>query len=256
MNFSKINYQSFLGRILRLPLRLIPKHMVLPILQGRLRGKKWVVGAGEHGYWLGSYEMNKRLAFEREIEPSSVVYDIGANVGYFSLLASVLTGEKGKVYAFEPLPRNIEFLKKHIALNKLSNIQVFEAAVSNQSGDAFFDFGASTAMGHLSDSGGLRVRMASLDDLFSAGMLDPPDYIKLDVEGAEYDALRGAEEIIDKFQPVLFLDTHQRTAHQNTIQFLEQKHYHFEILDSKSSVETKELIARPRNSIFKENNLL
>ena len=251
MNFSKINYQSFLGKILRLPLRLIPKRMVLPILQGRLRGKKWVVGAGEHGYWLGSYEMNKRLAFEWEIEPSSVVYDIGANVGYFSLLASVLTGEKGKVYAFEPLPRNIEFLKKHIALNKLSNIQVFEAAVSNQSGDAFFDFGASTAMGHLSDSGGLRVRMASLDDLFSAGMLEPPDYIKLDVEGAEYDALRGAEEIIDKFQPVLFLDTHQRKAHQNTIQFLEQKHYHFEILDSKSSVETKELIARPRNSIFK-----
>jgi hypothetical protein len=128
---------------------------------------------------------------------------------------------------------------------------VFEAAVSNQSGEAFFDFGASTAMGHLSDSGGLKVRMVSLDDLFSAGMLEPPDYIKLDVEGAEYDALRGAEEIIDKFQPVLFLDTHQRTAHQNTIQFLEQKHYHFEILDGKSSVETKELIARPQNSIFK-----
>lgn len=245
MNFSKINYQSFLGKILRLPLRLIPKRMVLPILQGRLRGKKWVVGAGEHGYWLGSYEMGKRLAFEREIKPGSVLYDIGANVGYFSLLASVLVGDNGKVFAFEPLPRNVEFLKKHISINKLANIEVIEAAVSYQSGEAFFDLGASTAMGHLSDSGGLQVQMVSLDDLVSAGKLEPPDYIKLDVEGAEYDALRGAEAVIDKIQPVLFLDTHQRSAHQNTVAFLEQKKYQIEILDGKSLAETKELIARP-----------
>jgi FkbM family methyltransferase len=245
MNFSKINYQSLPGKILRLPLRLIPKRMVLPILQGRMRGKKWIVGAGEHGYWLGSYEMSKRLAFEREINPGSIVYDIGANVGYFSLLASVLVGEKGKVFAFEPLPRNIEFLKKHISLNKLTNIEVIEAAVSSQSGEAFFDLGASTAMGHLSDSGKLQVQMVCLDDLVSAGEVTAPDYIKLDVEGAEYDALRGAEAVIDKFHPLLFLDTHQRSAHQNTIGFLEQKNYRFEILDGKTLAETKELIARP-----------
>jgi FkbM family methyltransferase len=249
MNFSKINYQSLPGKILRLPLRLIPKRMVLPILQGRLRGKKWIVGAGEHGYWLGSYEMSKRLAFEREINPGSIVYDIGANVGYFSLLASVLVGEKGKVFAFEPLPRNIEFLKKHISLNKLTNIEVIEAAVSSQSGEAFFDLGASTAMGHLSDSGKLQVQMVCLDDLVSAGEVTAPDYIKLDVEGAEYDALRGAEAVIDKFHPVLFLDTHQRSAHQNTIDFLEQNNYQFEILDGKTLAETKELIARPEKSI-------
>lgn len=248
MNFSKINYQSFLGKMLRLPLRLIPKSLVLPILQGRLRGKKWVVGAGEHGYWLGSYEMGKRLAFEREIKMGSVLYDIGANVGYFSLLASVLVGENGKVFAFEPLPRNIEFLKKHISINKLTNIEVIEAAVSSQSGEAFFDLGASTAMGHLSDSGGLQVTMVSLDDLVSAGEIQPPDYIKLDVEGAEYDALRGAEAVIDNFQPVLFLDTHQHSAHQNTIRFFEQKNYRFEILDGKPLAETKELIARPSKS--------
>lgn len=245
MNFSKVNYQSFLGKILRLPLRLIPKGMVLPILQGRLKGTKWVVGAGEHGYWLGSYEMGKRLAFEREIKPGSTVYDIGANVGYFSLLASILVGESGKVFAFEPLPRNVEFLRKHISINKLSNIEVIEAAVSSQSGEAFFDLGASTAMGHLSDSGGLEIQMVSLDDMVSAGEIKPPDYIKLDVEGAEYDALRGAEAVIDKFQPVLFLDTHQRSAHQNTINLLEQKKYQFEILDGKPLAETKELIASP-----------
>ena len=247
MNFSKINYQSILGKILRLPLRLIPKRMILPILQGRLRGKKWIVGAGEHGYWLGSYEMNKRLAFEREIQPGSVVYDVGANVGYFSLLASELTGKEGQVYSFEPLPRNIKFLMKHKSLNNLNNIEVIEAAVSFQSGEALFDLGASSAMGHLSEVGGLRVRMVSLDDLVSEGELQPPEYIKIDVEGAEYDVLRGAEKIIEKFRPTLFLDTHQRTAHQNTIQYLEEHHYHFEILDGKPLSETKELIAHPKD---------
>ncbi len=246
MNFSKINYQGFLGKILRLPLRLIPKKMILPILQGRLRGKKWVVGAGEHGYWLGSYEMNKRLAFEREIQPGTVVFDVGANVGYFSLLASELTGKKGQVYSFEPLPRNIEYLKKHISLNDIGNIQVIEAAVSFQSGEALFDLGASSAMGHLSDIGGLRVRMVSLDDLVSEGQLQPPDYMKIDVEGAEYDVLRGAEKIINEFQPTLFMDTHQRAAHQNSIRYLEEHHYRLEILDGKTLSETKEFIARPK----------
>jgi len=71
--------------------------MVLPIMQGRLHGKKWIVGAGEHGYWLGSYEIRKRQSFEAMIKPGTVVYDIGANVGYYSLLASSLIGETGKV---------------------------------------------------------------------------------------------------------------------------------------------------------------
>ena len=165
MNFSKINYRSFLGRLIRLPLKLIPKKMVMPILQGRLRGKKWVIGAGEHGYWLGSYELNKRLAFEREVQLGSVVYDIGANVGYFSLLAAVLSGSDGKVVAFEPLPRNIHYLKRHIQLNRLGNIEVIEAAVSDRTGRAYFDLGASSAMGHIADEGEIEVQLVALDPL-------------------------------------------------------------------------------------------
>jgi len=244
MNYSKINYQSILGKLLRLPLRLIPKTMVLPILQGRLRGKKWIVGAGEHGYWLGSYEMNKRQAFEREIKPGAVVFDIGANVGFFSLLAAVLAGIKGKVYAFEPLPRNVLFLRKHAALNQLDTIEVFEAAVSDHSGEATFDQGASTAMGHLADSGELKVKMVCLDDMLSEGKINPPDFIKVDVEGAEFLALSGARKLLAEYHPILFLDTHNREAHQATIRLLKDFGYHFDVLDGKPIAETKELIAR------------
>lgn len=243
MNFSKINYRSFWGRLLRLPLKLIPKKMTMPIIQGRLKGKKWVVGAGEHGYWLGSYELNKRLAFEREIPPGAVVYDIGANVGYFSLLATVLVGLEGRVYAFEPLPRNIEFLHKHIRLNKLNNVEVIEAAVSDHEGEASFDLGASSAMGHLAESGEITVQMVSLDQLLLANKLQPPDYMKVDVEGAEFDVLNGARGLLEKYHPTLFLDTHQRESHFPTIALLEQLGYEFTILDGKPLPETKELIA-------------
>lgn len=243
MNFSKINYQSFLGRLLRLPLRLIPKGMTLPILQGRLRGKKWVVGAGEHGYWLGSYELEKRKAFERIITPGSVVYDIGANVGYFSLLAAVLVKPEGHVVAFEPLPRNIRYLRKHIELNKLTNITVIEGAVSDHAGEAFFDLGASTAMGHIADVGALSVRLVSLDQMLADRKIQPPNYMKIDVEGAEYDVLCGARRLLTVHRPLLFLDTHNRQAHNLTIAFLDTLGYRYEVLDGKPLEESKEFIA-------------
>ena len=245
MNFSKINYRSFWGRLLRLPLRLIPKRMAMPIMQGCLRGTKWIVGAGEHGYWLGSYEMNKRLAFEREISPGAVTYDIGANVGYFSLLAAKLAGPEGQVYAFEPLPRNTEFLRKHVKINHFDNIEVIEAAVSDHSGEAHFDLGASSAMGHLAEAGGIQVRMVTLDEMLAAGELRAPDYMKVDVEGAEFETLKGARKLLEEHHPVLFLDTHQREAHLPTIELLRELGYEFEILDGKSLTATKELVARP-----------
>ena len=247
MNFSKIDYRGRLGRVLRLPLKLIPKGMVLPILQGRMKGMKWVVGAGEHGYWLGSYEIRKRLAFEHEIAPESVVYDIGANVGYYSLMASVLAGPKGYVYAFEPLPRNIRYLNRHVSINQIKNITVLEAAVAGQTGEAYFNTGASTSMGHLANSGEIKVRQVSLDDLLNAGQIQPPDYMKVDVEGAEYEALCGARALINEHRPVIFLDTHQRSAHQKTADFLKTCDYDIEILDGKSIGDSKEIIARPKS---------
>ena len=245
MNFSKVNYRSFLGRLLRLPLKLIPKSMVLPILQGCLRGKKWVVGAGEHGYWLGSYELNKRLAFERLVRPGSVVYDIGANVGYFSLLASVLAGPEGQVVAFEPLPRNIHYLHRHIKLNRLRNILVIEAAVADQKGTAHFELGASSAMGHIAQDGEIEVQVVSIDRLLDEGRIPPPDVIKVDVEGAEYGVLRGARHLLEKRRPLLFLDTHHRKAHHFTLALLDELGDRFEILDGKTMAETRELIALP-----------
>jgi FkbM family methyltransferase len=173
-----------------------------------------------------------------------VVYDIGANVGYFSLMAAMLAGDSGKVYAFEPLPRNIDFLCRHIQLNHINSIEVMEAAVSDHSGMASFDLGASTAMGHIAEGGELEVKMVSLDDLLSEGKIEPPDYMKVDVEGAEFLALSGAKALLNEHHPLLFLDTHNRKAHQATISLLMNVGYRLEVLDGKPLAESKELIAR------------
>lgn len=107
MNISAVPHDSLVGRLLRWPLRFIPPELVVPILQGKLKGRKWVVGSSKHGCWLGSYEYHKRRLFEQLIRPGDTVFDIGAHVGFYTLLASILTGPAGRVFAFEPLPRNL-----------------------------------------------------------------------------------------------------------------------------------------------------
>ena len=245
MNISRFSRGTLFGRLLRLPLDLIPKGTVLPILRGYMRGLKWVKGSGEHGYWLGTYEQGKRLAIENEVKPGQVFFDIGANVGYFSLLAIRLSEPDGKVFSFEPLSRNLQFLHKHIALNHLDErVKVIEAAVSNQSGSAFFDLSTSTSKGHISEEGQLAVRLVCLDDLVASGELPMPDLMKVDVEGAEFEVLSGARNILETKHPVLFLDTHARDAHEKTISLLLELGYELELLDGKPLAESKEIIAR------------
>ena len=85
---SRISSRSYLGRVVRFPLKVIPGTAVLPILQGPLRGARWVVGSGTHGCWLGTYELRKLELFAGTIQEGMTVFDIGAHAGYYSLIAS------------------------------------------------------------------------------------------------------------------------------------------------------------------------
>jgi hypothetical protein len=153
INFTEIFSSSLLGKIIRLPLTLIPKNQSMPILQGRLKGKRWIAGSHIHGCWLGGYEQEKQELFSSIVKPGSiVVFDIGANVGFYSLLASVLTGPTGHLFAFEPLPRNLRFLRRHLQLNDLDNVTVIDAAVSRENGEVRFENG-SPALSGISESG-------------------------------------------------------------------------------------------------------
>ena len=87
-NFSGISNRTILGKILRVPLHLIPKEMTVPILQGPLRGKLWIAGSSNHGCWLGSYEYEKQKVFIKRVKPGDVVFDIGAGFVMKSTVAS------------------------------------------------------------------------------------------------------------------------------------------------------------------------
>lgn len=244
MKSKLLSRASIIGRLLRLPLDMIPEDLVVRILRGEMRGMRWVKGAGEHGYWLGTYEQRKRKAMEGLLKAGQIFFDIGANVGYFSLLAAKLTAPNGFVVAFEPLPRNTRFLRQHIELNALEQrIILYEAAVSDHDGKAFFDFGKSSAMGHIASQGQMEVQLLSLDRLVKIGELPMPDVIKIDVEGAEFEVLQGAQRILSEHHPLLFIDTHARTAHEKSIQFLMELGYKLEFLDGKPLKDSKEIIA-------------
>jgi FkbM family methyltransferase len=207
MNVSAIPRDTLLGRLLRLPLRFLPPDLVVPILQGRLRGKRWVVGSGVHGYWVGCYEWEKQRAFERLVGKGSVVFDIGANVGFYSLLASELAGPTGRVFAFEPAPLNLHYLKRHLTLNRVSNVTVVEAAVWDRGGRVRFQPGKDSSQGHV-DTDGFEVASVSLDDLWQGGTLPEPDVVKIDIEGGELRALQGAARLLTDGSPGVLLATH------------------------------------------------
>jgi len=172
-----------LGRWLRLPLAILPDGMVLPVLQGPLRGKRWIKGSSNNGCWLGSYESTKSRLFARLIEAGDVVYDLGANVGYYTMIAAVRTWGSGQVHAFEPAPRNLDLLRQHLVLNRISNVEIHAVAVTDHSGSEAFHDGDNPSMGQIRADGRMRVPTIRLDDLVFSKGLRSPDIIKMDIEG-------------------------------------------------------------------------
>lgn len=126
MIFHKIfPVNSFRSQVARLLIKkIIPKQAIVPILQGKLRGKRWIVCSYGPSCWLGIYEYEKRVLFEKLVKRGDIVFDIGAHVGFYTLLASELVGKNGKVLAFEPLPRNLSYLKRHLKLNNCQNVEI------------------------------------------------------------------------------------------------------------------------------------
>ena len=221
---------TLIGKILRFPLDLIPSEREVRIVCGPLRGKKWIIGAGPHAYWTGTYEVGQLKRFASAIRPGDCIYDVGANVGLYSLLACEKGGPLAKVYSFEPLERNLRYLRRHVALNSLNQCYVKEAAVLDYVGVARF---SAASWGHsmcrVSPDGEIIVPTITLDDsIFQKKEMPPPDVIKIDVEGAEFRVLSGAARTLSEFHPRLFVEVHGVQEHSDCHEFLVAKGYHIE----------------------------
>jgi FkbM family methyltransferase len=220
---------SFIERLIRFPLRLVPRDAVLRVLSGPLRGHRWIAGAAIHGCWLGTYERLAQRVFVEHVRPGAVVYDVGANVGFFTLLASKLAGESGVVYAFEPMERNIRYIREHLRLNlKMMNVYLMPIAISDRNGEVRFAAAENPAMGGLREEGGIKLQSRTIDEL--ARSIRTPTFIKMDIEGGEHAALTGALETLRTARPVILLSEHGWEQHERCGALLRSLGYEIEML--------------------------
>ena len=167
----------------------------------------------EKSYLFGIHEEPVQKCLKRFISIGSVVYDIGANIGFFSLIASKLTGIEGKVFAFEPVPESYIRLLKNIHLNKMKNIHPVQKAISCKSGVGQFVRGPTLSMGHLkvqsnSISEKFEVKKVTLDDFIFEQSHPVPNVIKMDIEGGEGEGIVGAQKTLKELSPVIICEIH------------------------------------------------
>jgi FkbM family methyltransferase len=149
------------------------------------------------------YEPRLTEFLKQVLSPGMTVVDGGANVGYFTLLAARLVGDSGRVYAFEPEPRNFGFLQRSVERNGVENVVLTQGALSDRSGleTLFLDrsnFGEpSFRESNVTDpAGAVEVRTVTLDEFFAGQPESQLDLIKLDTQGAEGLVLAGAEAVL------------------------------------------------------------
>jgi FkbM family methyltransferase len=237
--------RTALGRALRLPLKLVPELTPLRVLTGPLAGWRWLSTAGPHGCWIGSYERDLQQLFVRTVRSGDVVWDVGANVGFFTLLAAKLAGRDGRVIAIEPVPRNLALLRRHLELNRVDNTTVIAQAVADAPGTARFDIAASASMGHLAATGAIEVPVTTIDALVASG-LPVPRVIKMDIEGAESRALAGATRTLTHHRPLMFLSTHGYAQNDECRTALEQLGYSVTLRRDGAADGQYEVVATPR----------
>lgn len=162
-----------------------------------------------------AYEPQYVSVLRNLVSAGDTVFDIGANIGFYSVLFSVWVGRRGRVIAYEPDPANVKLLLRNLALNGCQNVIVRPVALSDKSGSELFSVDRVTrSTGHLGPGatyGGtifgtgredlIRVATSILDD--EVREFGPPDLIKMDIEGGEYCALVGGAELLQRQRPLI-----------------------------------------------------
>ena len=183
----------------------------------------------ELGYTNGDHEPWIQELLKAELHQGDCYYDVGAHTGFFCLIASRFVGSSGAIVAFEPDPVNVDALQTNIAKNGLTQVSVAEAAVWCSPGHVAFERASDSSnrtQGHVSSAKdpGLElilVPAVRLDDfIFSQGH-PAPHLVKMDVEGAEWEALQGARHLLTEAQPKLLCEVHDPTQVGQIRAFLE-----------------------------------
>jgi FkbM family methyltransferase len=183
------------------------------IVRGLASGYRICVSPVDHlGYLLGTTEPHLQRIIRQYVAVGDTVYDIGANIGYVSLSLAKSVGPTGQVIAFEPIPKNVEYLREGIEINHLTNVQLLEFAASDQFGEAVIriteNLSTASLVWHRNNPSAtqLNIRTVQIDQLVESGSLGYPRFVKIDVEGAEGSVLKGMRRTIAAAKTVLFIE--------------------------------------------------
>lgn len=171
-------------------------------------------------YFEGGGEPEVQEALQRHLRPGMTFYDIGANIGFFSLLAARLVEKEGRVVAFEADPEIAARLGEHVARNAFAWITVEEKAVwSEPRTVSFARIDPATSpdrgLGHVVSASArdtIQVNAVSLDDY--SRTQPAPDFLKCDVEGAEVEVFRGAQRLFREKRPGIICEMHSEENHR------------------------------------------
>jgi FkbM family methyltransferase len=203
------------------------RRAALPILGGAGRGLRVRFGDSALTRAISRVEPQVEDTLLSLLSPGDVFYDVGANVGWYSLLAARTVGSTGKVVAFEPSVSNAALLQENITANRLTNVTTIAAAVTDQNGWATFLYGGSLEgrlskddceaqaerrAGRKTPKRSSVVPILALDSWLAATEQPPPNVLKIDVEGAEVGVLRGMAQTLRSAKPALIIELHNTRA--------------------------------------------
>lgn len=253
---TPVNYREILRGItppVIINLRRSLKRRVLPrwyqVEQGILKGQ-WLFVSLSDGWartmLRGTYEVQMVTALASRVKPGWICFDIGAHIGYYSLLMSKLSGLQGQVHAFEPFPYTVDYLHRHLERNNLTSIHVHPIAIADANGSATIQGISSVGKNVLAFLKGVRVLSSStgesavpqtvdqrrIDDLVEQQLVPTPHVIKVDVEGAELPVLLGARRTLQRAKPVVVVELHTAANAVECVAFLQGVGYQVRLLDS------------------------
>lgn len=220
----------------------------------------------EKDYWLGTYEPELQAAIQKEVQPGMVLYDVGANVGYVSLLFARSAGPKGQVYAFEALPANLERIRRNLELNPQASVRAIGMAVVDAIRPVEFLTHPSGAMGKAAGSAGrkqeaygasIQVKGISLDEFIYTHLNSVPQVVKIDIEGGEVLALPGMRRLLREGRPLIFLELHGPEAANTAWEELKAADYELFRMESGEWIPSLEeldwkayVVGRPRSDLI------
>jgi FkbM family methyltransferase len=145
------------------------------------------------------------------VKSGDVVLDIGANIGYYTVIISKIVGNSGKVLAFEPTKHFAKVLKENIKVNKLENVSVYEYGLSNKESESDIFIGDNSATIHWLENQGTPINketisLKALDSIIDSLNIEKIDFIKIDVDGHEPSFLEGAWKTLSRYKPKILLE--------------------------------------------------